>query len=106
MNFTALAENVGLEEDEFIEMAELFVEISVSDLQRLQSAVDQENMKEVVEAAHSIKGASGNMGFMEIYEVTKGLEMNARENKLDGAAEAVGSIKEMLDRIGETIGSD
>ena len=106
MNFTALAENVGLEEDEFIEMAELFVETSVSDLQRLQSAVDQENMEEVLEAAHSIKGASGNMGFMEIYEVARGLEMNARENKLDGAVEAVGSIKEKLDLIRGTIGSD
>ncbi|MBW1768236.1 MAG: Hpt domain-containing protein [Deltaproteobacteria bacterium] len=103
MVFKELAENTGLDEDEFLEMVELFLEVGSSDLNKLQSAIDEENVQEVIEAAHSIKGASGNMGFMEIFEVAKGVEVKAREDSLDGAAEAVKSIKEKLDLIAETL---
>ena len=103
MIFKELAENTGLDEDEFLEMVELFLEVGSSDLNKLQSAIDEENVQEVIEAAHSIKGASGNMGFMEIFEVAKGVEVKAREDSLDGAAEAVKSIKEKLDLIAQTL---
>lgn len=103
MIFKELAKNTGLDEDEFLEMVELFLEVGSSDLNKLQTAIDEENVQEVIEAAHSITGASGNMGFMEIFELAKGVEVKAREDSLDGAAEAVKSIKEKLDLIAETL---
>ena len=103
MVFKELAENLGLDEDEFLELMELFLETGFSDLDKFRSAVDEDNAQEVFEAAHSIKGASGNMGFMEIFEVAKEVEMKAREENLDGAAEAVKTIKENLDLIAETL---
>ena len=99
MDFKELAEKIGLEEDEFMELVELFISTSTSDLSKLQSAVNKGNVQEVVEAAHSIKGASGNMGFLEVYEAVKGLEMNARENNLEGAEDGIRIIKERLDLI-------
>ncbi len=103
MVFKELAENLGLDEDDFLEMVELFLETCFSDLGKFRSAVDEENTQEVLEAAHSIKGASGNMGFMEIFEVVKEVEIKAREDNLDGTAEAIKTIKEKLDLIAETL---
>jgi len=99
MNFNELAEKLGLEEYEFMEMVELFIEVSESDLCKLESAIDMKNVQHVAESSHSIKGASGNLGFMEIFEMAKGLEMKARDNSLDGAREAAMIIKEKLEQL-------
>ena len=99
MNYKELAENLELEEDEFVELVELFLETSVSDLSRLESAIIEENAEEVIAAAHSIKGASGNMGFMDIFEVAGELETRARDNGLDGIAESSQELKKKLEEI-------
>ena len=103
MNFKELAENLGLEEDEFQEIVELFLETSNADLNTLRSAIDREDTQQAVEVAHSIKGASGNLGFMAIYEVAKNVEMKAREKDLSGANEAVENIKKEVDRIAQAL---
>ena len=103
MAFKEQAENLGLEENEFLEILELFLETGFSDLSKFRSAVNEGNAPEVVETAHSIKGASGNMGFMELFEVAKEVEMKAREDNLEGAAEAVKFIKKELGLIAETL---
>ncbi len=103
MNFKELAENLGLEKDVLQEIVELFLETSASDLHKLRLAIDQEDTQQVVEAAHSIKGASGNLGFMAVSEVAKEVEMKAREKNLYGANEAVVNIKEELDRIDQAL---
>ena len=99
MDFMELAEKLGLEENEFLELVELLVEQSTSDLSRLESAIDQPDVKEVVEAAHSIKGAAGNLGFMEIYEIAKGVEMDARQDIMESASRDAALIKEKIDLI-------
>ena len=99
MEFKELAENLGLEEDEFLELVELFIEKGSSDLDMLQSALDQGDTEKILEAAHSIKGASGNLGFMEIYEVAKSVEMNARQQIVDGTPGALQSMRRGIDLI-------
>ena len=103
MNFKELAENLGLEKDELQEIVELFLETSASDLHKLRSAIDQGDTQQMVEAAHSIKGASGNLGFMAISEKAKDVEMKAREKDLSGANEAIENIKKEVDRIAQAL---
>ena len=103
MNFNELAENVGLREDEFLELVELFVETGMSDLNKLQCAILEGDADKAASAAHSIKGAAGNLGFQEIYEVAKRIEEKARENSLEGATEAVRRIRQKCDLIAEVL---
>ena len=105
MDFRKLAENIGLEENEFLELVELFVETSASDLGKLQSAIDEGDTQQTVEAAHSIKGASANLGFIEMSSAAKEIELKARQNSLGGAAERVRIIKEKLDLIAKNAGT-
>jgi HPt (histidine-containing phosphotransfer) domain-containing protein len=103
MNFRELSENSGLEKEEFLKLSELFIEVSSSDLNKLQHAIVRGDPQGAAEAAHSIKGASGNLGFEEIYEVAKGIEMKALQNILEGAPEAVKSLQEKLDLISKDL---
>jgi HPt (histidine-containing phosphotransfer) domain-containing protein len=105
MDFAKLAENLGLEEDEYLELWELFLETSSSDLSKLQSAIDRGDIQQTVEAAHSVKGAAVTLGFEEIYEMAKGVEEKARENSLDGVTEPVRIMRKKLDVMGEALRS-
>lgn len=105
MNFRQLAEKFELEEDEFLELAELLLETSRSDLSRLQAALDAGKASEVVEAAHSIKGAAGNLGFLDISRAAAEIERKARENRLEGSAAEIERIKGGLDSLAKDLSS-
>ena len=101
MEFAELAENLGLEEDEFLELVELYIETCSADLVKLESAVQQSNIQEVVELSHSIKGSSGNLGFMNVFDMAKEIEEKARDNVIEGAVSSVQSIKEIVKQISQ-----
>jgi histidine phosphotransfer protein HptB len=80
VDFSKLASNLGLDEDEFRELVELFVETSNADINRLENAYHKKDHNEVSEAAHSLKGSSGNLGFMEFSAVAREAERSAAGN--------------------------
>jgi HPt (histidine-containing phosphotransfer) domain-containing protein len=99
MKLEELAENLEMEEDEFIEMTDLFVKTCLSDLIKLQAALEKGETLRVAKYAHSIKGAAMNLGFTEIFDAAKKMEMEARDDRLNDAAEMVKKIKAEVDRI-------
>ncbi|MEA3386660.1 MAG: Hpt domain-containing protein [Thermodesulfobacteriota bacterium] len=101
MNFKESAENLGLEEDEYLELIDLFVEVGETDLDKLQSGIDDENAEEVAKAAHSLKGASGNLGLMEFSRIAKEIEEKGQNNQLEGTDEATQALRERLKAIAE-----
>ena len=101
MNIKELAENLGLEEDEYLEILELFLDTGMVDIDKLRSAIEEENAEEAAQAAHSLKGASGSLGLMEIYDLAMKSEEEARNNSLDGLAEYVQTLKEQLNSLAE-----
>ena len=94
-----MADNLGLDEDECIELLELFVETTASNLNKLHSGLAAGDSGQVSEAAHTIKGSSANLGLMEIAETAKGIEERARQNILEGAADAAESIKGACEQL-------
>jgi HPt (histidine-containing phosphotransfer) domain-containing protein len=103
MNTKELAQNVGLEEEEFIELAEIFLEACVSDLDRLEHALAIEDAQGVSVAAHSIKGAAVNLGIDEVFELAKGIELRACRNCFDESRKAVSALKEELCLLAERL---
>ena len=99
MNVTELSGRLGLERQEFIELVGLFLEASASDLIGLQRAVESGIAQQAIGPAHSIKGAANNLAFEEIYKIAEKVEAKAQNNVLDGAKEAIQSIREKLSLI-------
>jgi HPt (histidine-containing phosphotransfer) domain-containing protein len=99
MNVDTLAEELGLENDELLEIAELYVETCASDFHKIQSAINEKNPQLLAEAAHSIKGASGNLGFTKAHQAAEKMETQARQGSLKGIAETANQLKSELDLV-------
>ena len=92
MNFKEIGEKIDLDEDEYLEMIELFVESGGEDLQKLEIAIKEADAKKAHEASHSIKGSSGSLRLDTIYEIAKSMDDILRTGKVD-------NVEEMLTRL-------
>ncbi len=100
MNFKALGENLGLEEDEYRELIELFVMTGSADFEKIQAGMANSDADQVMRSAHTIKGAAGNLGLMEVSDVAKTIEENANNNQLEGLESALAALKTHIESIG------
>lgn len=103
MNFNEMAKSLEMEEEEFKEIIRLFLDTTYGDFTRLQSAIDEGDYEKVAKAAHSIKGASANLGFSKIYELAKDIETMAHERNSKRAIELALVIKDNLKTIYEEL---
>lgn len=104
MNVNELAKNLGLEEDEYMELIDLLIETSKADIATIESALKEEDSNEAANALHSIKGASGNLGLMEIYDLAKQGEIAARNHDMDRIPDILQELKARLDSLAELAG--
>jgi HPt (histidine-containing phosphotransfer) domain-containing protein len=102
MDLTQLAQKLGLDKEECVEIVDLFIETTLSDLDILEGAIQTRDFALAVQSSHSIKGASANLGFDEISSVAEGVETKARQSSLEGAKEAADLIR---DHVGSIKGS-
>jgi HPt (histidine-containing phosphotransfer) domain-containing protein len=99
MNIKKLAQNLGLEEEEFLELIELFLDTGRADFQKIESGLANHDADQVMRSAHTIKGAAGNLGLEEISDIAKLIEENADNNILEGLDQAVSSLRSHFESI-------
>ena len=99
MDFTALAEKLGLEQDEFIELVELFVETGKPQIVELRNAVEGQDGEGIRRIAHSIKGASGNLGLMEISQEARIIEEQSLSKNYKAAGDSVVKMEELMEAL-------
>lgn len=99
MDLKALGESLGLDEDEFKEIVEIFIITADSDIKKLIDANKSKDCEAVSEAAHSLKGSAGNLGFKNLSELSASLENNARDNNIDGLESTLPLLTEKLNEI-------
>ncbi|MGD2149689.1 MAG: Hpt domain-containing protein [Desulfobacterales bacterium] len=104
MNFRKLSKNLGLEEEEYLELFELFVESSREDLNKLWFAIDIASTEKVARIAHSLKGASLNLGLNEFEEIAKAIAKTGRDGQLEKTAQLAKTLQEKLDNVAGVIG--
>ena len=83
MDFSHLAQKLGLEEDEFLELVTLFVDTGRTTLSSLHACLSRDDYDGAAKEAHSFKGAAGNLGFKEMHENAKALE-SAVKSRIPG----------------------
>ncbi len=98
-----LADQLGLEAEDYTELIDLYIETTKSDLEDLKTALVDQDAKEVHRKSHSIKGSSGNMGLMELYETAKEIDDNARADNLEGLEELVLSFSKQFQKLAQEI---
>lgn len=98
-------ERLELKEDEYLELVNLFVLTSKSDINKLQSAINSNNTEKVSMIAHSLKGAAVNLGLEEFFELAKIIEETASDGQLEKTAETAYIFQNKLDGIADIINS-
>ncbi len=99
MDFKKLSRNLGLDEVDFLELVELFSVTAPTDIGKLKTASETGDSQMAIEAAHSLKGASGNLGFMEFASIAGEAEKKGREGDTGNLAETVRLLSENLEQI-------
>jgi len=94
MELQKLAERLGLDLEDIRELLELYVETTTSDIAELKGAIEAKDAQLAHAKAHSIKGASGNLGLDEMYNLAKEIDDRARVNSLDGLEEMIQVLEE------------
>ena len=99
MDFKDLASGLGLDEGDVKELVELFVTTTLSDIDKIKKGVRENNSLDAAAAAHSIKGASGNLGFDDISGLTRDMEMQAKKGNLDNFEKYIKDLENRMDTI-------
>ncbi len=84
MSFEELASRLGIDTEDFIELVELFITTTRSDMDKIRQAMDGNNTSDAAAAAHSIKGAAGNLGYEGIADIAKIMEYLGKDGSLEG----------------------
>jgi HPt (histidine-containing phosphotransfer) domain-containing protein len=97
MNFKELSKDLGLEEEEYIELFELFVETGMADLNELWIAIDMASTEKAARIAHSLKGAALNLGLNEFHELAETIGNTVRAGQLEKTAQIAKTYQEKLE---------
>ena len=103
MNFKELADKIGLDEEDYRELIELFLETGKADYDTLKNALEAGDAEQVARSAHTISGASGNLGLLNIHAVAKRIEQSAIEKKLDTINTDVETLQGGFDEIANAV---
>ena len=85
------------------ELLEIFVEDASTYINEIEVALQASDIKSVARTAHKLKGASATVTVHKMLEVALQLEIQAKENCLDGATELVARLKAILGQVRELI---
>lgn len=90
-----------------VEFLKELVEIYRSDypnkLSKIRQALKDGEAKVLYETAHSLKGASGNLGLGRVYELALQIERMGREGRLQGVEEVLRELEEELKRFEDLV---
>ena len=82
MDIKQIASRLGLEENDIYDVLKLFIQTVPSDLMKMSAAFNSQDTVQVGEAAHSLKGSTGTLGFMDISKYAQLIMKQSREKKL------------------------
>jgi len=105
MDIHTLAERLDLDEASCRDLLELFVRESRKDLKRLRAALAAADCGGVAEAAHSLRGAAGNLDLKEIMLLADKMESGARSGSLEKSAGLIRQLTVSLDNLAGEIAS-
>ena len=99
MNFKELGAALGLEEEEYRELIELFLASGTGQFKALSAALAAGDADGAMRSAHTIKGASGNLGLHELSRIAGIIENRARNRQLDDLTQYMDNLQVQFDAI-------
>ena len=99
MDIKALAEELGLEENDALRLVQIFIEATEQDLLLLERAFADQDADQVRKLAHHIKGAASNLELTVITEAALAIEEKVCSNLLEDTEPQIAAIRSGLDSM-------
>lgn len=106
MEFESLASRLGIDKEDFLELVGLFITTTESDMDKVRMGMAQNATGDAAAAAHSIKGAAGNMGFSAMAELAGKMEFLAKKGSLDGFDAWADEMDLLLNKLGTSLSDE
>ena len=107
MNIKQVASRLGLEEDDIYDVLELFIQTAPSDIMKMTTGYNKQDPVQVGEAAHSLKGSTGTLGFMDISNHAQLIMKQSHEKKIEDLTQTVppflNQMKDLLFELEEVL---
>ncbi len=98
-----LSENIGIDTETYCMILGKFYERTAKDIDAIEAGLGDGQFEAVLRSAHSIKGASANLGLADMSDLAREVEARMRENKPDGIPELIVLLRENLKIVGEML---
>ena len=95
----AVRSSLPIDKPNYRQIAEKFVARLKGRLDAVRLACNDENLPEIVQFAHWLKGSAGSVGFHAFTEPAKAMEQLARNGRVEGLSEILDLLDDMYRRI-------
>ena len=99
IDLQSIADELDFDLEDVEMLMEVFLETSTEQIALLEQAVNNNNLEEIGSIAHSIKGSSANLTLIEISDLAKEIELDAKEKKDINYKNKINLLKELIQKI-------
>jgi HPt (histidine-containing phosphotransfer) domain-containing protein len=99
MDIKEVASRLGLDEEDIYNVLELFIQTAPADLAVLSAAFQRQDLPQVGKSAHSLKGSTGTLGFMEVSNLAQRIMQQSRDNQMDKLTQTVPAFTALLNDL-------
>jgi HPt (histidine-containing phosphotransfer) domain-containing protein len=98
-----LVESTGGDPDFLAELIDIYLDDAPRQLAAMRDAALSGRIEDLVRPAHTLKGSSASIGAVELSELSRTLELAARESAVEDPAAAIDGIEAELGRVREAL---
>ncbi|MCX6647240.1 MAG: Hpt domain-containing protein [bacterium] len=106
LNKDLALENMGGDEELFKEVLVIYQEEASRKMSDLHTAIEESDSEGIRFAAHSLKGASANIGAVTVREIASEIEMAGSDKRISVVTELVDRLHEELCRLDSAIADE
>lgn len=99
MDFKETALQLGIDEDDIHEVVDLFITTAPSDIKKMVEAYNKLDIVRIGEAAHSLKGSTGTLGFSRIAKDAQLIIKQSRENDFEALDLLIPSFLKKMEEL-------
>lgn len=95
----AIVKDLGIDESDAKEIFNGFLLDAKNMIKEMEISLEDKEIAQVTELAHSIKGASGNLRVKDVFELTQKIEKLSKEKKVSEIPALIKEVKEILNEL-------
>lgn len=99
MDFRNIEPFLSVSTNEAEKLGRLLADILASDLEKIRRGIRDNDAESIRFVAHSIKGASGNLGFERLSQLAAVMETRTRAGRLDGLEDLLFEMQNLLEKL-------